>query len=79
MNRENIFVEERNYDLFLRLFEKHIRPVTDLFAYCLLKNQFHLLIRTKPLRVPRKSLKVSLPGLGHEMQDTIPDLDDQAR
>jgi hypothetical protein len=51
VNGENIFLEERNYDLFLKLFEKHIQPVTDLFAYCLLKNHFHLLIKTKTLRV----------------------------
>jgi hypothetical protein len=47
VNRENIFVEERNYDLFLRLFERHLIPVADLFAYCLLKNHFHLSVRIK--------------------------------
>jgi hypothetical protein len=79
VNGENIFLEERNYDLFLRLFEKHLLPVTDLYAYCLLKNHFHLLIRTKTLRVPGKTLKVSPPGLGQDIQDSIPSLDDNAR
>jgi hypothetical protein len=51
VNGENIFLEERNYDLFLRLFEKHLLRVTDLFAYCLMKNHFHLLVKTKTLRV----------------------------
>jgi putative transposase len=46
VNGENIFLEERNYALFLRLFEKYLLPVTDLFAYCLLRNHFHLLIKT---------------------------------
>jgi len=45
VNGENIFVEERNYDLFLRLYEKHLLPVTDLFAYCLLRNHFHMSVR----------------------------------
>jgi putative transposase len=32
VNGEDIFVEERNYDLFLKLFEKHLSPVADLFG-----------------------------------------------
>lgn len=47
VNGENIFFEERNYDYFLKLYEKHLSPVTDLFAYCLLRNHFHFSIRTK--------------------------------
>ncbi|MBI5944193.1 MAG: hypothetical protein HY864_07480 [Chloroflexi bacterium] len=47
VNGENIFVEERNYEYFLKLYEKHLAPVTDLFAYCLLRNHFHISIRTK--------------------------------
>ena len=34
-------------DLFLKLFEKHLFPVADLFAYCLLRNHFHILARIK--------------------------------
>ena len=44
-NRENIFVEERNYEYFMRLYVKYIDPVADTFAYCLLKNHFHALVR----------------------------------
>ncbi len=47
VNRENIFVEERNYELFLRLYTKHVSPVADLLSYCLLKNHFHLLLRVR--------------------------------
>ena len=47
VNGENIFVEERNYDLFLKLYEKHLLPVTDLFAYCMLRNHFHVDVRVK--------------------------------
>ncbi len=46
-NRENIFKEERNYRYFLKLYAKYIEPVADTFAYCLLPNHFHLLVRTK--------------------------------
>lgn len=47
VNGENIFVEERNYDLFMKLYEKHISPVADTFAYCMLRNHFHVDLKTK--------------------------------
>ena len=46
-NRENIFIEDRNYKHFLQLFAKYILPIADIFAYCLLRNHFHFLIRIK--------------------------------
>ena len=45
-NRENLFVERRNYPYFLKLYTKHIQPVAETFAYCLLQNHFHFAIRT---------------------------------
>ena len=62
VNGEDIFVEERNYDLFLKLFERHLIPVADLFAYCLLRNHFHLSVRTKSeeeILEIKKTLRVS--------------------
>jgi REP element-mobilizing transposase RayT len=47
VNRENLFKEERNYPYFLQKYEKFVSPVADTFAYCLMKNHFHILIRTK--------------------------------
>ncbi len=49
-NRENIFLEERNYTYFLQLYAKYVAPVADTFAYCLLHNHFHLLIRVKDVQ-----------------------------
>lgn len=46
-NRENLFKEERNYRHFLKLYAKHIEPIADTFAWCLLPNHFHLLVRVK--------------------------------
>jgi putative transposase len=47
VNRGNIFFEERNFDYFLRLYIRHVTPVTDTYAYCLLRNHFHVLVRIK--------------------------------
>jgi putative transposase len=46
-NGENIFVQERNYEYFLKLYEKHISPIAVTFAYCLLRNHFHIAVRIK--------------------------------
>jgi putative transposase len=46
-NRENIFFEGRNYAYFLKLYADIIDPVIETFAYCLLKNHFHLLVFIK--------------------------------
>lgn len=46
-NKETIFKEPDNYYLFLQLFRKYIAPFADTFAYCLLPNHVHFLIRVK--------------------------------
>ena len=46
-NREDLFRETRNYAYFLKLYAHHIHPIADTFAYCLLRNHFHLLVGWK--------------------------------
>ncbi len=46
-NHENLFREERNYRYFLEQYAKYIRPIADTYAYCLLKNHFHVIVRIK--------------------------------
>ena len=46
-NRENLFIEQRNYSYFLNLYMRYIEPVAETFAYCLMKNHFHLLVRIR--------------------------------
>jgi putative transposase len=61
-NRETLFKEERNYRHFLKLYAKHIEPISDTFAYCLLPNHFHLLVRIKgeeEIEAETQTLKVS--------------------
>lgn len=45
--KEDIFIKDRNYNYFLQLVKKYVLPVANIWSYCLLKNHFHLLIRTK--------------------------------
>jgi putative transposase len=62
-NRENIFVQERNYEHFLKLYGKYIDPAAETFAYCLLRNHFHVLVRIKAeeeiVQALNETLKVS--------------------
>jgi putative transposase len=47
INGENIFKEERNYRYFLEKYAQYVEPIAETFAYCLLKNHFHIAIRTR--------------------------------
>ncbi|MCS6847474.1 MAG: hypothetical protein RMN52_07150 [Anaerolineae bacterium] len=42
-----MFREERNYRYFLELYVRHVHAAVDTYAYCLLRNHFHLLVRVK--------------------------------
>ena len=53
-NGETIFPEERNYKYFMQLYGKYIAPIADTFAYCLLRNHFHFLVRIKDLPIDQE-------------------------
>jgi REP element-mobilizing transposase RayT len=44
---ENIFYKHENYIYFLNQYYKFIGNLVDTFAFCLLPNHFHLLVRIK--------------------------------
>lgn len=46
-NQENVFIEERNYNYFLGKMKKYLLPIADVYAYCLLKNHFHIVLKIK--------------------------------
>ena len=46
-NGEDIFIEERNYAYFMKLYGKYVSPVAETYAYCLLRNHFHFLVGIK--------------------------------
>jgi len=47
-NGENLFIEARNYQYFFELYIRYIYPITNTYAYCMMKNHFHLLVQMKP-------------------------------
>jgi putative transposase len=52
INGQNLFLEPANYEHFLRLFEKYVDPVGETFAWCLMPNHFHFLIRIRSFSNP---------------------------
>jgi putative transposase len=47
INGQNVFLEEKNYVYFLQKYTQYVFPFFDTYAYCLLKNHFHLLVKAK--------------------------------
>jgi len=47
INGENIFKSDRNYLFFLNKVSEFLIPVCDVYAYCLMSNHFHLLVKIK--------------------------------
>lgn len=44
---ENIFMEDENYRFFLEKYQQYIKPIAETYAYCLMPNHFHLVIRIR--------------------------------
>ncbi|WP_138431783.1 hypothetical protein [Fodinibius saliphilus] len=44
---ENLFREEENYRYFLEKYAYHVHPVIETFAYCLMPNHLHLMVRVR--------------------------------
>ncbi len=43
----DLFPNKKNYLFFLHKYKKYVHPLVDTFAYCLMPNHFHFLIRIK--------------------------------
>lgn len=42
-----LFKEEKNYHFFLEKYQKHINPIAETIAWCLMPNHFHVLVRIR--------------------------------
>lgn len=59
----NLFREPDNYKYFLALYDKYISPIADTYAWVLMPNHFHLLVKVKEETeigfIPKKTLSGS--------------------
>ena len=67
-NRENIFLHKDHYYYFLTLYRKYVAPYADTFAYCLLPNHVHFLIRVKEAEALQLPQETSETGKSISMQ-----------
>ncbi len=51
INSCDIFRHDENYEHFLRLYDKYINPIAKTFAWVLMKNHFHFLVRIKEEKI----------------------------
>ncbi len=79
INGEDLFKEEKNYSFFLKRYGKYIPPVAETYAYCLLKNHFHLLIRTRsPEEIMRNVSKANAGRVSNPASVTKEDVEKTA-
>jgi REP element-mobilizing transposase RayT len=66
INHERIFYQSRNYLYFLKLFQIYLMDFIDVWAYCLLPNHFHLIVKVKDeITIPKQ-------GMSSLKKDDIP-------
>ena len=63
IDRKAIFKQNENYEFFLTRIGKYLSAVLDLYAYCLLKNHFHLMVRIKDMHSFIELYNISEPDI----------------
>lgn len=72
-NGVDVFLEQRNYQHFLKLYTQHIFPIAKTYAYCLMKNHFHFLVSMRPVALDLSNLDDrNLSGFGNTKGLEIP-------
>jgi len=54
---ENVFQENENFRYFLEKYWVYITPIAETYAYCLMPNHFHLVIRIRKREVIEKIIQ----------------------
>lgn len=60
-NKEIVFFREENHTYFLKQLNKYMSGYFYFYAYCLIPNHFHILIRVKPVSEIFKQSKKDFP------------------
>jgi len=55
-NRQRIFFKHINYEFFKKKIIEYVKPYADVFAYCLMPNHFHLMVRVIKLQLPVQTI-----------------------
>jgi REP element-mobilizing transposase RayT len=55
---DNLFEEKTNYYFFLKRLNYYIANVADLYAWCLMPNHFHILVRIKEKHITPENIEI---------------------
>ncbi|MBK7873636.1 MAG: hypothetical protein IPJ74_24705 [Saprospiraceae bacterium] len=70
VGHEYLFRQNDNYVYFLQKYSQYMHPLWDTYAYCLMPNHFHFLIKVKSLSELAKlpSFKEDIHRMGRNEQ-----------
>ena len=73
VGHENLFREPENYLYFLRRYSERLYPFLETYAYCLLPNHFHLIVRVRSKEILFEQFcrrqKIKYPDFQAEIAD----------
>jgi putative transposase len=61
--QENLFLEGENYNYFLKKYLEYLHPVVETYAYCLMPNHLHLMVRVRREEEVLEFLRAKKPTL----------------
>lgn len=67
VDKSKLFSNQGNYTYFLKKLNEYLTDYVDIYAYCLLSNHFHLMIRI----LPEKTIKENLTKYQNNNPDRI--------
>lgn len=47
VHQNNLFLEQKDYHLFLARLQKYLCPISEIYSYCLMPNHYHILLKIK--------------------------------
>jgi len=62
INSGKVFQTDENYNYFLKQLSKYILNIADVYAYCLMPNHFHILLKIKTREEIEEFLENSKPA-----------------
>lgn len=66
---DNLFRNESNYLYFLKKYSEYLSPVFETFAYCLMPNHFHLLIKVRSEEVLKLYFKSTDSKISNQQEN----------